>query len=77
MLTAVPVTESKLALPAAGQANESKRREAEARETLQSGQLADQEDGKLAPQNNHLWGLDARFFSISEMGEGRSKVKGH
>ena len=34
---------------------------------------ADQEDGRLMSQNNHLWGLEARFFYRTER-EGREKV---
>ena len=44
-------------LLAADQANESKTWGVEARETTSIGELVDQEDGRLAPQNNHLIGV--------------------
>ena len=38
-------------------ASESKKRGAEARNTTLFGKLADREDGRLMPQNNHLVGV--------------------
>ena len=49
-----PVTESKLALPAARQANESERWGVEARKDFNQGSLADWEDGRLSPQHSCL-----------------------
>ena len=46
--------ESKLALLAVRQASESKRRGVEARKTTLFRKPANREDGRLAPQNNHL-----------------------
>lgn len=59
------VTKSTFALLTAGQANESEGRGAEAKKRLYWGcgeRITDWEDGRLAPQNTLLWGLDARFF---------------
>ena len=85
------VTESKLALLTAQQANESKKRGVEGRKTL-IGEPADREDGRLAPQNNRLIGawmpgsfMDQRERSSEELksqgraereGQWGSKVKG-
>ena len=51
------ITESKLALLTTGQANESERRGVEARNTILFRKPADQEDGRLMFQNNHLFGV--------------------
>ena len=48
----VSVTESKLTLLAARQANESERRGVETRDFIR--EEADREDGRLVPQNNPL-----------------------
>jgi len=48
------VTETKLALLIAGEANESKRQGVEARNTTLFGKSVDQEDGKLMPQSKYL-----------------------
>ena len=85
------VTEPKLTLLTAQQANESKKRGVEGRKTL-IGEPADREDGRLAPQNNRLIGawmpgsfMDQRERSSEELksqgraereGQSGSKVKG-
>lgn len=53
----VTITESKLALLAAWEANQSERRGGEARNTTVFGEPADQEEGRLTSQNNHLTGV--------------------
>ena len=69
------VTKCELTLLATGQANESERWGVEARKRL-TGELADQEDGRLAPQNNHLVGvwMPASFVELEENQRG-TKVK--
>lgn len=58
------------------ESNESKRRVAEAGNTILSGKHADQEDGRLMSQNSLLLGLDGRFFYRTERGRSsESKVK--
>ena len=77
------VTESKLALLIAQQANESEKRGVEGRKTP-IGELADREDGRLAPQNNHLIGawmpgssMDQREGSREELkSKGRAEKEG-
>ena len=73
MLASVLVARSKLTLLAAGQANESKRWGLRQGKRLQ---LADQEDGRLAPQSNHLIGvwmpgsfLDQRWEKVKKQSE--------
>ena len=75
------VTESKLTLLAAWQASESERGGAEARKMTLVGELADWEDGRLAPQNNHLIGIwipgsfiDQRERSNEEL-ESKGKIE--
>ena len=67
----VPITESKLTLLATREAKEIERRVVEAENTTLFRELADREDVKLAPQNNHLirvW-MPGSFYR--EMGGGR------
>jgi len=67
----MPITKSKLILLATREANETERRGFEAENASLFRELADQEDVKLAPQNNHLirvWMPDSFY---REMDEGR------
>ena len=67
----MPITESKLTLLATREANEIERRGVEAENTTLFRELADQEDVKLVPQNNHfirVW-MSGSFYR--EMGGGR------
>ena len=67
----VPIIKSKLILLATREANETERRGVEAENTTLFRELADQEDVKLVPQNNHLirvWMSDSFY---REMGGGR------
>ena len=78
----VTITESKLALLAAWEANQSERRGGEARNTTVFGEPADQEEGRLTSQNNHLTGvwmpgsfIDQRWWGWG--GGKETKYKGH
>ena len=69
-----PVTKSKLTLLAAQQANKSERQGVEARNMTLFEKPADQEDGRLMSQSNHLVGLwMPGSFTEPERGAMRNK----
>ena len=73
----ITVTKCELTLLASLQANESERQGAERRKRL-IRKPADREDGRLAPQNNHLIGvwMPGSFIEQRERGNEELKSKG-